>query len=240
MSVLIVAENTKGKVKAASFEAATYAYDLAKSIGTDVVAITFGDQSEGLAELGKYGVSKVLAVANKASAVNTGYANAIVEAAGKAGAKHIVFSQSVDSRTIAPRVAVKLDAAMLPGVISLVQNGNTVRRMAYSGKAIQELAAGKENIVISVKSNGYKTEQNQVSCTVEAFSPASADFSVVGKVLAAATDTIALPDASVVVSAGRGLKGPENWGMIEELAKLLGAATACSKPVADVHWRPHQ
>ncbi|MEO0895896.1 MAG: electron transfer flavoprotein subunit alpha/FixB family protein [Bacteroidota bacterium] len=246
MSVLLFAENSNGSFKKPVFEAATYAYDLAQAMGTDVAAVSVGQVSEEeLASLGTYGVSKVYNVSSDKlnDFVNTAYAAAVTAVANQIGAKAVVMAQTYNGRAISPRVAVKLDAAPISGAISLVDpaNGFDAIRMAYSGKGVQEFKANTDKVVVAVKTNGYKVEENPTTAAVENFdfSAKDKDLDTVVKEIVRASEGISLTEAENVVSAGRGMKGPENWGMIEELAGLIGAATASSKPVADMDWRPH-
>lgn len=244
MSVLLFAENSQGTFKKAVFEAATYAYDLAQKMGTELHAVSVGQVSdEELQALGKYGVSKVHKVASDElnSFVNSAYAAAVSAAAEKLGTKAVVMAQTYNGRAVAPRVAVKMGAAPVSGAVSLLDpaNGFAARRMAYSGKGVEYFTTDKDRVVITVKTNGYKVEENPTAVSVEAFDFSAGDVKTVVKELVRASAGISLTEAESVVSAGRGMKGPENWGMIEELAGLLGAATASSKPVADMDWRPH-
>ncbi|MEZ4825825.1 MAG: electron transfer flavoprotein subunit alpha/FixB family protein [Bacteroidia bacterium] len=246
MSVLLFAENTQGAFKKPVLEAATYGYHLAQALGTQLVAVSVGAVSDDeLLKLGNYGVSTVYKVADARinAFVNTAFAAAVAHTAKETGAEIVVMSQTYHGRAIAPRVAVKLNATPFSGVISLADpaNGFDVSRFSYSGKGIEELQSGRGKLVISVKTNGYKVEENAVECMIKegSYSPVSEELDVVVKELVKASEGVSLTEADVVVSAGRGMKGPENWGMIEELAGLLGAATACSKPTADMGWRPH-
>lgn len=246
MSVLLFAENSEGGFKKAVFEAATYAYDLAQKMEVELYAVSVGQVEDSeLEKLGLYGVSKVYKVADEKlnSFVNSAYAAAVSAAAEAADARVVVLPETYNGRAIAPRVAVKLDASAMSSLISLVDPTNhfEAQRMSYSGKGVQEIKATKDKLVITVKHNGYKVDENPTSTSVEAldFSPAGDDLGAIAREIVKAADGISLTEAESVVSAGRGMKGPENWGMIEELANLIGAATACSKPVADMDWRPH-
>lgn len=242
MSVLLFAENSQGTFKKAVFEAATYAYDLAQSLGTDLVAVSVGEvNTDELQKLGQYGVSKVHTVSGS-DFVNAAHANAVSQVAKAIGAKAVVMAQTYNGRAVAPRVAVKLDASPLSGLVTLPDVGDhfSSERMAYSGKGVQAVKAPKDSVVITVKTNAYHIEERPVEAAVEAFDASqSQNLGIVARELVKASEGISLTEAEAVVSAGRGLKGPENWGMIEELASLLGAATASSKPVADMGWRPH-
>lgn len=246
MSVLLFAENSEGTFKKAVFEAATYAHDLATKLSLPLYAVSVGQVAEAeLKKLGTYGVSKVFTVTgDKMEAfANAAYAAAVAQVAKQQEAKAVVMAHTYNGRAIAPRLTVKLDASPMPAVISLVDPANhfEAERMAYSGKGVQEVKANKEKLIITVMTNGYKVEENPVEVSIETqdFQPGQADLQAVAKELIKASEGISLTEAEVVVSAGRGMKGPENWPMIEELADLLGAATACSKPVADMEWRPH-
>lgn len=246
MSVLLFAENTEGSLKKAVFEAATYAKELAEKMGTEAVAVSVGQiNDDELLKLGEYGIAKTYKVSddNLNAFANSAYAAAVIAVAKQIDAKVVVMSQTYNGRAIAPRIAAKLDAAPLSGVITLADPANQfdTTRMSYSGKGVQELKVNREKLVITVKTNGYHISSNPVSNEVEnfSFSPVQQDLSAIAKEIVKASEGISLTEAESVVSAGRGMKGPENWGMIEELADLIGAATACSKPTADMGWRPH-
>ena len=246
MSVLLFAENSEGGFRKAVFEAATYAYDLAQKMGAELHAVSVGQVDDAeLEKLGQYGVTKVHKVADEKldSFINSAYAAAVAAAAQAIDAKVVVLPETYNARAIAPRVAVKIDAAPLSSLISLVDPADhfKARRMSYSGKGVQDVQADKDRLVITVKNNGYKVEENPVAVSIEVldFTPGANQIGAVAREIVKAADGISLTEAENVVSAGRGLKGPEHWSMVEELAGLVGAATACSKPVADMEWRPH-
>lgn len=245
MSVLVYVENASGKFKKSTFEVVSYAKEIANQLGVNLTAISIGNISDDAAMLGNYGVSKVLTVSDdKYSKFNgQSYAAAIAEVAKAENSSVVVIANSFSGKGLAPRVAVKLDAGYVDGAIALpnLSNGFVVRTGAYSGKAFADVNILSPIRVIALNANAYKVVEAATSCEVVAFNPAAkdSDFKVVVKEVIKASDKISLPEAELVVSAGRGLKGPENWGMVEELAGLLGAATACSKPVSDAHWRPH-
>ena len=247
MSVLIYAENAGGKFKKSIFEAVTYARAIADQNNTSLVAISIGDVSAGeLAALGKYGAEKVLHVSGEKlkNFVNQAYASVIAEAAKKQGADIVVLSNTFSGRGLAPRLGVKLEAGVADGAVALPeQNGGkfTVKKTAFSGKAFAVVELTSTNKVIALVPNSYKVVETGGTAQVEDFTVETkeSDFKAMIKEIVRSTDKVSLPDAEIVVSAGRGLKGPENWGMVEELAELLGAATACSKPVSDAGWRPH-
>ncbi len=246
MSVLVYVENTGGQFKKATFELLSYGKVIADKLNTTLAAVSIGNVSdETLASLGKYGVSKVLNVSdNRANEFNSqAYASAICQAATAENATVVLVSNSFAGRGLAPRVAVKLKAAFADGAVELpeISDKFIVKKGAYSGKAFAHLELKSAIKVISLNANSYKVVETGGTAEVAAFAPTFAehDFKSVVKETIRASDKISLPDAELVVSGGRGLKGPENWGMVEELATLLGAATACSKPVSDADWRPH-
>lgn len=247
MSVLVYVENAAGKFKKSTFEAVSYAAAIAKEKGQDVTALSIGDVSENdLKELGRYGAKKVLNVSNDKlkTFVNQAYAAIIADAARKENASIVIIGNTFSGKGLAPRVAVKLSAGLADGAIELPTfSGDNlkVKKSAFSGKAFAFVELSSAVKVITLNANSYKVVENNQNAAIESFSSAAteSDFRVMLKEIVRASDKISLPDAELVVSAGRGLKGPENWGMVEELAQLLGAATACSKPVSDADWRPH-
>ncbi|MEZ4839726.1 electron transfer flavoprotein subunit alpha/FixB family protein [Flavobacterium sp.] len=243
MSLLIYAESTEGKFKKVAFELASYAKKVAASLGTSVTAVTVnaGDVSE----LSKYGVDKVLKVSNdKLTTFNAkAYADVIKQAAQKEGAKVIVLSSTTDSIYMASLVAVGLEAGYASNVVGLPLSTSPfqVKRNAFSNKAFNITEISTDIKVLGLAKNSYGLIESNSSLSTEDFSPNlnDADFSVKVENVEKVTGKVTIADAEVVVSGGRGLKGPENWGMLEELASVLGAATACSKPVSDLGWRPH-
>lgn len=247
MSVLVFVEQAEGKFKKSVFEAVSYAKAIADLESSDLIAISIGDVEETeLAALGKYGASKVLNVSSEKlkSFVNQAYASVITSAAAKENATIVVLSNSFTGKGLAPRIAVKLKAGLADGAVELpkIDDGRfTVKKTAFSGKAFAITELVSDNKVIALNPNAFGVKENVIEITVEDFAADvnQDDLNTVIKEIVRATDKVSLPDAEIVVSAGRGLKGPENWGMIEELADLLGAATACSKPVSDADWRPH-
>ncbi|MGB0930583.1 MAG: electron transfer flavoprotein subunit alpha/FixB family protein [Chitinophagales bacterium] len=248
MSILVyINQSTDGKLKKTAFEAVSYAAKTAEIMGgQEVVALAIGaaDDAE-LSQLGAYGATKVLKVSNPAfHTFDSGaYTKIVSEAAESTGAKTLVISYNSTGKALAPRVAVRLKAGFVAGAIALpnLSNGFTVRKSVFSGKAFADYTIHSSNKVIALNPNSYGIKKGEGSASVEDFATSVGAEAVKVKVLetSKASNTIPLPEAELVVSAGRGLKGPENWGMIEELASLLGAATACSRPVADVDWRPH-
>lgn len=243
MSVLVYTETEKGKYKKSAFEVASYAHEVASQLGESVTSISFNcDEADAV---GANGVSKVLNISDdKLEVFNANaYANAIAQAAEAEGAKVIVICSSADSKYLSGILAAKLNAGYTPNVVAAPESTSpfVVKRTAFSNKGFAHTEITAETKIIGVSNNAFGVVENPTSAAVEAFSPnlGDGDFSTksveVDKVVGKAT----IADADIVVSAGRGLKGPENWGMVEELADILGAATACSKPVSDLGWRPH-
>ena len=243
MSVLIFVDQSEGHIKKASFEALTYGVKVAEQLGTTAEALVLGSVSDDLASLGKYGVKKVHQV-NHASLNQLDaqvYAKVIAEAATQSGATVVVFSHNQTGKAVAARVAVRLKAGLVAGAFALPDTGNgfVVRKTVFSGKAFANVSITSAVKVISLNPNSYTTiagegtaEVNQLSIAVDA---PKVKVTAVNKV----SGEVPLTEAEIVVSGGRGLKGPENWGILLDLAKELGAATACSRPVGDAHWRPH-
>lgn len=246
MSVLVYLENLEGKFKKSAFETVSYAHALSKQLNTNLVALSIGNVAQGeLEAAGKYGATKILNVNsdNLKSFVNKAYASVIAQAAKSENAEVVVLSNSFTGKGLAPRVAAKLEAGLADAATSLPDTsaGFKVRKGAFSGKAFAEVEISSAIKVISVNPNTFKATEVGGTATIESFTPNvnAEDLNAVIKDIVRASNKISLPEAEIVVSGGRGLKGPENWPMIEELANLLGAATACSKPVSDADWRPH-
>lgn len=243
MSVLIFVDHIDGHVKKASHEALTYGARIAAQTGTTAEAVVLGEVSEDLPSLGQYGVTKVHQVKNDALKQfdSQVYTKVIAEVATQTGAQVVIFSNNSSGKALAPRVAVRLKAGLASGATALpdTSNGFVVRKNVFSGKAFAHVSITSAVKVISLNVNAFTIEQGQGTAEVVAFN-ATVDAPKVKIVDSTKTSgKVALTEADVVVSAGRGLKGPENWGMVEELADTLGAALACSRPVADAHWRPH-
>ena len=243
MSILIYAEYAEGKFKKVALELASYAKKVAESLGTTVTAVTVnaGDVSE----LSKYGVDKILKVNNAKLAGFTAkaYADVIKQAAQKEAAKLVLLSSTTDSIYLSSLVAVALEAGFASNVVGLPVSTSPfqVKRTAFSNKAFNTTEINTDVKVLALGKNSFGIFENPSSLTEEEFNPTIDDTDFGVKVLSVekVSGKVSIADADIVVSAGRGLKGPENWGMIEELAGVLGAATACSKPVSDLGWRPH-
>jgi electron transfer flavoprotein alpha subunit len=243
MSILIYAESAEGKFKKVAFELASYGKKVAESLGTTVTAVTInaGDVSE----LSKYGVDKVLKVNDDKLSKFTAkaYADVIKQAAQKEGTKVVLLSSTTDSLYLAPLVAVGLDAGYASNVVGLPVSTSPfqVKRNAFSNKAFNITEISTDVKVLGLAKNSYGVFESTSTLSQEDFSPSIGenDFGVKVESVEKVTGKVTIADAEVVVSGGRGLKGPENWGMLEDLAAVLGAATACSKPVSDLGWRPH-
>ncbi len=243
MSVLIFIDTAEGHVKKVSHEVLSYGAKVAEQLGTTAEAIVLGTVSDDLASLGKYGVKKIHHVAN--DTLNhldaQVFTKVIAQVAAASGAKLIIFSNNLNGKAIAPRLSVRMKAGLVAGAVALpdTSNGFVVRKNVFSGKAFANIAVSTDVKIIALNPNAFQVITGEGIAEVVPFS-ASVDAPKV-KVTAVnkTSGEIVLTEAEIVVSAGRGLKGPENWGMVEELAKTLHAATACSRPVADAHWRPH-
>ena len=239
MSVLIYAETEGGKVKKVAFEVASYGKAVADQMGCEVVAVSYNASDADV--LGNYGITKVMNIACEGNFDAKIYASGIQQAAEQIGAKVVVVSSSADSRYLTPLVAVGLSAGYATNVVSAPSSlaPFTVKRSVFTNKAFTISEISSDIKIIGVSNNSFGSIENSVSCTVEAFEADLASSTVTVESVDKATDKVTIADAEVVVSGGRGLKGPENWHMIEDLAAVLGAATACSKPVSDMGWRPH-
>ncbi len=243
MSVLIFLDQTEGHIKKASFEAACYGAKVAEQLGTTAEGIVLGNVADDLAALGKYGLTKIHTVKN--DALNNldaqVYTNVLAQAVAAAGATVVVFSNNLNGKAIAPRLSAKLKAGLVSGAVALpdTSNGFVVKKNVFSGKAFANIAVNTAVKVIALNPNSYNVSETGGAAEVVELAvtvPASkVTVTAVNKIVG----EIPLSEAELVISGGRGLKGPENWGLVTDLAKLLGAATACSRAVADAHWRPH-
>ena len=243
MSVLIFIDAAEGQVKKSSLEAMTYGAKIAEQLNVAAEGVVLGNVTEDLAALGKYGVKKIHQVSNDElkNLDAQVYANVIAQVAEASGATVIVFSNSMDGKAIAPRLSARMKAGLVAGAVALpdTSNGFTVKKSVFSGKAFANISVATPVKIISLSPNAYKTVAGEGTAEVVAFAATVDAPKVKVTSVNKASGEVPLTEAEIVVSAGRGLKGPENWGMVEELAKLLHAATACSRPVADADWRPH-
>ncbi|MDO5105068.1 electron transfer flavoprotein subunit alpha/FixB family protein [Capnocytophaga sp.] len=243
MSVLIYIDSENGKLKKSAFEVASYARAVAENQNTSVVAVAIN--VDEVSALKNYGVHKVIDV--KAEKLNHFSAKAvsktITQIAEKENSNIIVMSSSSNAKAVAPFLAVALQAGYVSNVISLPEGTDfVVKSNVFSNKAIGLTRIDTPKKIIGLSANAYGLRETPTDMQVENFSPSltDTDFNTTVTKIEKNNKKVSLDDASIVVSGGRGLKGPENWGMIEELAEVLGAATACSKPVADMDWRPHE
>lgn len=246
MSILVLAENAQGSFKKKTFEAVQYAAELAQKMGTTVTAVALGNVNDAaMQELGQYGASKVLHVADaRLDSLNArAYTKALATAAEKEGAKVIVCLHDVTGKAVAPRLSARLKAGMVAGAVSQpdTSNGFIVKKTVFSGKAFAFVNITTDVKIINLMPNTFAVKKGEGSAAVEKLDVAfdDKDFGITVKEVSKVTGAVPLSEAELVVSGGRGMKGPENWHILEDLAKELGAATACSRPVADSHWRPH-
>jgi electron transfer flavoprotein alpha subunit len=243
MSVLIFIDTADGHVKKSSLEALTYGTKVAEQLGTTAEGIVLGSATDDLAALGKYGVKKIHQVVNDTLNHLDAqlFTKVIAQVAQASAAKVIIFSNNVVGKSIAPRLSVRLRAGLVSGAVALpdTSNGFVVKKNVFSGKAFANISVSTDVKIIALSPNAYQTIATEGTAEVVTFNATVDAPKVKVTSVTKASGEIPLTEAEIVVSAGRGLKGPENWGMVEELAKTLHAATACSRPVADAHWRPH-
>jgi electron transfer flavoprotein alpha subunit len=243
MSVLIFIDSSEGHVKKASLEAMSYGSAVAKQLNTTAEGVVLGSITDDLSSLGKYGVKKIHHVSNDSldhfdSQV---YTNVIAQVAEATGAKLIVFSNNMDGKAIAPRLSARLKAALVSGAVALpdTSKGFVVRKNVFSGKAFANISLDTDIKIIALNPNAYKVETSEGTAEIVSFTANVPSPKTKITAVHKASGEVPLTEAEIVVSGGRGLKGPENWGIVEDLAHALHAALACSRPVADAHWRPH-
>ena len=238
MSVLVYAESWEGKYRKSTYEAISYAYKTAQILNDKVLAISVGDVSDDdLANLGKYGADRVLSYSSLNKSDNEVMSKIISDQSKDSSL--IIFSNTYTAKMIAPRVSIRTGASLITNVISFSESNDiNVKRQSFSSKAIETCHSMSDKTILSISVNAFDIIENPQEIVVDKI-----DFSDTGSLIIedqeTTTSKISLSEAEIVVSAGRGLKGPDNWGMIEDLASLLNAATACSKPVSDIGWRPH-
>ena len=243
MSVLVYAESSEGKFKKIAFEAVSYGKKVAEQLGTTISVVTIN--ADNTSTLSDYGAEKIIKVSDeKLNTFNAkAYANVITQVAAKENANVVIIDSSNNGLYLAPLLAVNLEAGYASNVVEAPSSTSpfTVKRKAFSNKAFNNTEIKTDKKIIGLAKNSFGLVENKSSATEEDFSPNldDADFNIKSTSVDKAKGQITIADADIVVSGGRGLKGPENWGMIEELADILGAATACSKPVSDLGWRPH-
>lgn len=246
MSVLIFAETAKGSIKKASLEALSYGAQIAAQLNTSATAVVAGAiPADEAAKAGEYGVSKVLLASNTPSHFDPMLVEQLVlKAAESTGAKIIIFSHDYAGRSVAPRIAARLRAGLVSGAVALPEtaNGFVVKKNVFSGKALAEYQITTDVKVITLLPNSVPAQKSGSAAAVESFDGALQGVNSTLKIERKVQDHkggILLTEAELVVSAGRGMKDPSNWNIIEELAETMGAATACSRPVSDIGWRPH-
>jgi len=247
MSIVVYVEQAAGKIKKTSLEAVSYGFALAAKTGEGaVVAVALGTlDSNELASIGEAGAAKVLHISDERlnAGVIQAHASAVAQAFESTGASTLILAKSSLGDAVAARLAIKLQAALVSNVVELprLEGGFVVKRSIYTGKAFADTTVTTAKKILAIKKNAVDQKLDGAKAQVETFAVAIPESDFASKISATerATGEVLLPEADIVVSGGRGMKGPENWGMIEELAKTLGAATGCSKPVSDIGWRPH-
>lgn len=239
MSVLIYIESENGSFKKVALEVASYGRAMANALNSSLSAVVFN--ADDVSTLSNYGVDKVLSVKITEDYNAETYADILKQAVEREQSKVVVLSSSADCKYLAPLLSFGLDAGYVPNVVDLPESTAPfqVKRSVFTNKAFSKTEISTEIKIIGLSNNAFGLVEQAVSSTVEVFSPEIIPSKVVVKGIDKATDKVSIADADIVVSAGRGLKGPENWNLVEDLATVLGAATACSKPVSDLGWRPH-
>ena len=247
MSILVYTENWDGKFKKLSFELVSYAKALADKLNLPVTALSIGHVADDeLKQLGNYGASKILNVADERfdSLDNKALAEAVAHAAKAEDAQIIVFSHNNVGKAIAPRVTVKLNGGLVSGVTALPESFDPfiVKKKVFTQKAFAHVQIDADIKILTLAQNSFELIETENNAAIESYDPQVADdvFSTTVKETNKVTGKVLLTDAEIVVSGGRGLKGPENWGQLEELADVLGAGLACSRPVSDEGWRGHE
>lgn len=243
-NIIVFAEVNDGKFKKSTLEAISYGAKIASDKGVGVTAIAIGEASNQ-DEAGLYGANKIVKInGSQFSEFDpAAYAKSLSEVVESEGANTVIVSNTYTGKSVAPRLAVRMGASLVTGVVDHANSadGLTVKKSVFSGKAVAEVKLNKGSNIISLTPNSVELEEYNHSAEVVDGATSTSDADVLTNVVSTdkVTGKIPLTEAELVVSGGRGLKGPENWGMIEELAEIIGAATACSKPVADMDWRPH-
>lgn len=246
MSIIVFSENRNGKLKKSSLEAVSYAVNISKNTGKPVVAISIGNVADDeLATLAKYGASKIISVgdANWQNHDSQAYTKLIAEIAEKENAEVVIFSHSNIGKALAPRLSVRMKAGLVSGIVSLPASYSPmiIKRKSYNGGAFQMMAVKSAKCVLSLNPNSCDITEAPAAINIVAYSPSTAaDFKTKVENVDLITGKVLLTEASVVVSGGRGLKSGDNWGPVEELASVLGAGLACSRPVSDEGWRSHE
>lgn len=241
--VLVFIDHTDGHIKKSSFEAASYGAEVAKLTGDKAEAILFGSTPADANQLGKYGISKVHTVQQDSLNIMDAsvYAKMLQEASDKLDAKIIIFSNNTTAKAVAPRLSARMKAGLVSGAVALpeVSAGFTVKKSVFSGKAFAHVSIQSDKKIITLNPNSFPIVSSDGNAEINALELSAVTPKVKVTAVNKVVGEIPLSEASIVVSGGRGLKDPANWHLVTDLASLLGAATACSRPVADIHWRPH-
>lgn len=242
--ILVFLDQADGEIKKSSLEAAAYAAGVAKMMNTTAEALILGPTKFNLSTLGNYGITKVHAASSEVLTAfdSQVYTTAIQQAVEKSGAEIIILSNNSSAKAIAPRLSIRLKAGLVMGAVALpdTSNGFIIKKNVFSGKAFAHVKVETTKKIIALEQNAFHVTKTEGTASIEPFEPTVPASKI--KVLSSnkTTGEVLLSEASIVISGGRGLKGPENWHLVTDLASLLGAATACSRPVADVGWRPHK
>ena len=241
MSVIIYAESENGKIKKSAFELASYGYEIASKMNVPLIAVTF-NQDE-VESLGTYGIEKVIKFKGPSISNFTAlqYAENIASIAKENESKIIIISSSANAKYLAPKLSITLSAGYASNVIALPEKLQplTVKRTCFTNKAFNFCSLSNEVNIVGLSNNSYEIKENPKSIEIIEKDSSSTETTLKVEKLEKSSGKVTIADADVVVSGGRGLKGPENWHLIEDLADTLGGATACSKPVSDMGWRPH-
>jgi len=241
MSVIVYIESEENKIKKASLEVVCYAKKISEYLKKDLIAVSFNLTDFSI--LNNYGVDKLYNISDnklKVFEVNA-YSNNLCNLFNELKSEIVIVTSSLNSRYLGPILASKLDAAYMSNVVSLPTSYSpiSVKRSCFTNKAFNETSTKKSAVVLSLSSNSYGLHENKSNLVLEEINGINSNSSLKVDSLEKLTNKVTIADADIVVSGGRGLKGPENWHLIENLAEALGAATACSKPVSDMGWRPH-
>ncbi|HUZ61233.1 MAG TPA: electron transfer flavoprotein subunit alpha/FixB family protein [Hanamia sp.] len=241
--VLIFLDQSDGHIKKNSFEALSYGAKIAENLNTSAEGIVLGTVNDDLASLGKYGLKKIHTLKNEAlnNFDDEVFTHIISEVAKKVDAKVIIFSNSFNGKAIAPRLSVILKAGLVSGAVALPDTSKDfiVKKNVFSGKAFANVSIKTDIKIISLNANSYKVTEGEGTAEISELNVTIPQSKVKVKEVNKVIGEVPLAEAEIVVSGGRGLKGPENWAIVTDLAKALGAATACSRPVSDSDWRPH-
>ena len=241
MSVIIYAESENGKIKKSAFELASYGYEIASEMDVPLIAVTFNQDK--VESLGTYGIEKVIKFKGPSISNFTAlqYAENLASIAKENEAKIIILSSSANAKYLAPKLSINLSAGYASNVIALPEKLQplTVKRSCFTNKAFNICSLSNGVNIVGLSNNSYEIKENPKSIEIIEKNSSFTETTLKVEKLEKSSGKVTIADADIVVSGGRGLKGPENWHLIEDLADTLGGATACSKPVSDMGWRPH-